>query len=215
MIPYAPNDGGRHRMESLRLRKWRLLVTPTHPNVHDGFRFAIDNGAWRAYQNKIPFDAAAFEALVERIGCAADFVVLPDIVGGANESLALSVSWLPRLRNVRHLLLPIQDGMNAHDVGMILRENAKLGLFLGGTTEFKLREMYAWGLVAHAWQRWFHVARVNSLRRVRLCAEAGADSFDGSGVTVYAHGFNLLPGLDVTRKQPSLLTPAQLEAASA
>jgi hypothetical protein len=108
---------------------------------------------------------------------------------------------------LKHLLLPIQDGMTAHDVGMVLRQNVKVGLFLGGTTEFKLREMYAWGMVAHAWKRWFHVGRVNTARRIRLCAEAGADSFDGTSATMYSI---TVPLLDSAKAQPSLLTPARL-----
>jgi len=205
MIGYSCNEGSHRNMARLREAEWRILITPYHPTLHDGFRFAIDNGAWRAYQNKLPFDAAGFEGLVERLGCAADFVIVPDVVGDGKASLEFSVSWLPKLRTLKHLLLPVQDGMTAHDVGMVLRQNVKLGLFLGGTTEWKLKEMYAWGMVAHAWNRWFHVARVNSIRRVRLCAEAGADSFDGTGATRFR---NNLPRLDAARRQPSLLAPA-------
>jgi hypothetical protein len=207
MIGYAPSEGSRRNMEALRERRWRLLLSPTHPTPYADLRFGIDNGAWRAYQTKTQFEESAFEHLVDRLGCAADFVILPDIVGGGSDSLAFSVSWLPRLRTLKHLLLPIQDGMNAHDVGMVLRQAPRVGLFLGGTTEFKLQQMYAWGMVAHAWNRWFHVGRVNSIRRVRLCAEAGADSFDGSGITIFS---NNLPRLDPARAQPSLLTPARL-----
>ena len=207
MTGYAPNEGTRRNMEALRERGWRLLLTPTHPTPYADLGFAIDNGAWRAYQQNTPFDSKSFEKLVDRFGCAADFVILPDIVGHGKESLEFSVSWLPRLRTLKHVLLPIQDGVNAHDVGMILRQNPRVGLFLGGTTEYKLQYMYAWGMVAHAWNRWFHIGRVNSIRRVQLCAEAGADSFDGSSVTVYS---DKLPRLDPARAQPSLLTPAKL-----
>jgi hypothetical protein len=170
-------------------------------------RFAIDNGAWKSFQQKTLFDSRGFENLVEQWGCAADFVVIPDIVGGGDQSLAFSVDWLPRLHSIKHLLLPVQDGMTAGDVGMVLRQNVKVGLFLGGTTDFKVREMYAWGMVAHAWRRHFHVGRVNTARRIRLCMEAGADSFDGTSATRYSV---TLPLLDGANRQPSLLTPARL-----
>lgn len=88
---------------------------------------------------------------------------------------------------------------------MVLRQNVRVGLFLGGTTEYKIREMYAWGMVAHAWRRWFHVGRVNTRRRIRLCAEAGADSFDGTSASMYS---STVPLLQAARLQPSLLTPA-------
>ena len=213
MQAYAPTEGGRRNMEALRTHGWRLLLSPTHAALDAGFRFAIDNGAWRAHQSGAPFDSAAFEKLVDRLGGAADFVILPDIVGGGADSLEFSLSWLPKLRNLKHLLLPVQDGMAALEVGMVLRQNVRVGLFLGGTTEFKLRELYAWGMVAHAWRRWYHIGRVNTIRRVRLCAEAGADSFDGSGIVTrrYSHGCDRLPGMEAARAQPSLLTPAQLE----
>lgn len=209
MIGYAPSEGSRRAMEGLRERGWRLLLTPTHPTPYADLRFAIDNGAWSSYQSNTPFNETAFLDLVDRLGCAADFVILPDIVGAGGDSLAFSVSWLPRLRNLKHLLLPIQDGMTAHDVGMVLRQAPRVGLFLGGTTEYKLANLYAWGMVAHAWNRWFHIGRVNSVRRIRLCAEAGADSFDGSGVTKFS---KTLSRLDPARSQPSLLTPARLSA---
>lgn len=205
MIAYATNTGTRRNLQALRDNGWRILLTPDQPTPREGLRFAIDNGAWKAYRQKIPFDEKPFMDLVERVGCAADFVVMPDIVGGGKESLDFSVSWLPKLRNLKHLLLPIQDGMTPHDVGMVLRQNVRVGLFLGGTTEYKLAEMYAWGMVAHAWNRWFHVGRVNTARRIRLCAEAGADSFDGTSASMYS---STVPLLQAARLQPSLLTPA-------
>jgi hypothetical protein len=206
MIGYASNTGTRRNLAALRDHGWRILLTPDNPKPPENLHFAIDNGAWKAHQQHVPFDAEAFAGLVELYGCAADFVVLPDIVGGGDRSLAFSIEWLPRLRHLKHLLLPIQDGMTAHDVGMVLRQNVKVGLFLGGSTEFKLREMYAWGMVAHAWRRWFHIGRVNTRRRIQLSAEAGADSFDGTSASMYSVS---LPLLDAARMQPSLLTPAR------
>ena len=43
--------------------------------------------------------------------------------------------------------------------------------------------------------------RVNTQRRIRLCAAAGADSFDGTSASRYAV---TLPGLDSARRQPDL-----------
>lgn len=117
MIAYASNTGTRRNLQALRDNGWRILLTPNHSRPHDGLRFAIDNGAWTSYQQKQPFDSEGFENLVERFGCAADFIVIPDIVAGGKDSLDFSVSWLPKLRNLKQLLLPIQDGMTAHDVG--------------------------------------------------------------------------------------------------
>jgi hypothetical protein len=180
------------------------MLTPANPRPPERLRFAIDNGAWTAFQQKTPFDGDAFWDLAERYGCAADFVVCPDIVAGGMESLAFSVSWMPKMRHFKQILLPVQDGMEASEVGKILRERRNVGIFLGGTTEYKLREMYGWGMVAASWRRWYHVGRVNSMRRIRLCAEAGATSFDGTSATMYSCN---VPMLTAARNQPSLLCP--------
>jgi hypothetical protein len=200
MLGYASNTGTRRNLAALRDAGWRLLLTPDNPTPREGLKFGIDNGAFA----KDGFKPEPFAALVEHLGCAADFVILPDIVAGGEASLDLSVSWIPRLRGIRKLLLPLQDGMTAHDVGMVLRQNVQVGLFLGGSTEFKLREIYGWGMVAAAWRRHYHVGRVNTARRIRLCAEAGADSFDGTSVTMFSC---TLPLLESARRQPSLLAP--------
>jgi hypothetical protein len=78
MIPYASNTGTRRNLAVMRAAGWRLLLTPDNPTPRDGLRFAIDNGAFA----KDGFQPEPFRDLVERLGCAADFVVLPDIVAG-------------------------------------------------------------------------------------------------------------------------------------
>lgn len=204
MIPYASNTGTRRNLSAMEEAGWRILLTPDNPRPPERMRFAIDNGAWKFRENPEENTFSDFSILVDRYGCAADFVVLPDIVGGGMKSLKLSTSWIGRLRNMRQLLLPLQDGMCPEAVGNVLREHRNVGLFLGGTTEYKLQEMYGWGMVANSWRRWYHVGRVNTARRIRLCAEAGATSFDGTSVSMYAC---TLPLLDSARKQPSLLAP--------
>jgi hypothetical protein len=163
-------------------------------------RFGIDNGAWKAYQSKRPFDEARFWRLVERHGTAADFVVIPDIVAGGPASLSFSLSWMHRLRQLRQLLLPVQDGIQPLEIGRVLRQYPNVGIFLGGSTAYKLRTMTAWGLLATACGRWYHVGRVNTARRIRLCLRAGATSFDGTSASMYASS---LPLLDTARNQPA------------
>ena len=178
-------------------------MTPDNPRPRDGMRYGIDNGAWGAYKQQSRFDGEAFTRLVDKHGAAADFIVIPDIVAGGMDSLRFSVSWLPYLRG-RTLLLPVQDGMDTRAVIEVLHGNPHVGLFLGGSTEWKLRTMYQWGEMAQAMRRHYHVGRVNTARRIRLAAEAGADSFDGTSATRYAC---TLPLLESSRQQPSLLTP--------
>lgn len=56
-------------------------------------------------------------------------------------------------------------------------------LFLGGTTEWKLGPD-AWG-IARRWRgdRWIHMGRVNSERRMRVALAMGCDSCDGTYLT--------------------------------
>ena len=204
MRSYASNTRTPRNLEQFRRHGWRILLSPANPHPPAGLPFAIDNGAWPCFTKKLPFDSDGFSAMVEAHGAAADFVVVPDIVAGGLESLRFSLSWLDRLRGIRLLLLPVQDGMSAGEVGAVLRRYPGLGLFLGGSTEWKLHTMYGWGMVAHALGCYYHVGRVNSCRRIRLALEAGADSIDGTSGTRYAVN---VPRLDAATKQPSLISP--------
>ena len=168
MIGFASNTGTRRNLDALRNVGWGILLTPDNPTFRDGFHHVgIDNGAWSAFKTGGSFDAAPFQRLVEKSGSLADFVVVPDIVAGGLRSLEFSVSWLPKLRGLRRLLLPVQDGMAAEQVGDVLREWSTLGLFLGGSTEWKLKTMYAWGMIACSARRYYHIGRVNTARRIR------------------------------------------------
>lgn len=204
MVGYASNTGTRRNLEALRLASWRVLLTPDNPTPRPGLKHSIDNGAWAAFKQNRPFDGCSFMNLVKACGSTADFVVVPDVVEGGLESLRFSCSWLPHLSKTLHLLLPVQDGMEIAAVSGVLDCWPGLGIFLGGSTEWKLKTMYAWGIVASAMGRYYHVGRVNTARRIRLCAEAGADSFDGTSATMYSC---TLPLLEAARIQPSLLTP--------
>lgn len=204
MISYASNTGTRRNLQQFRDFGWRILLTPDNPVPRRGLRHSIDNGAWKAYKNKLPFDSDAFASLVEAYGSLADFVVIPDIVAGGLESLDFSLSWIDRLKGLRLLLLPLQDGMKAEHIGPVLRKYPDLGLFLGGSTEWKLATMGEWGAVAHAFGRYYHVGRVNSRKRIRMCQHAGADSIDGTSGTLFSV---TVPRLDGEIRQSSLLSP--------
>jgi hypothetical protein len=201
MIGYASNTGTKRNLEALRKAGWRIMLTPDNPTPREALPYAIDNGAWKAFQQNQPFDAEAFSSLVEKHGGAADFVVIPDIVAGGNKSLRFSLEWLPKLRHLRKVLLPVQDGMDMGAVAEVIRQWPGCGIFLGGSTEWKLQNIYTCGIMAVALKCYYHVGRVNTVRRIRRCWQAGADSFDGTSATKYCC---TLPKLESARQQPSI-----------
>lgn len=184
---YATITGTRRNMAAMRHSGWRLLLTPdtvirAKRTIPKDWRYAIDNGAYGCWQKGQPFDASAFAELVAKYGSGADWTVLPDIVCGGSESLSLSLSWLPRLSGQK--LIAVQDGMTANEIAPHL--GPQVGLFLGGSTAWKIQTMRSWGALARASGCHYHIARVNTARRIRLCQDSGADSFDGTSPSRFA-----------------------------
>lgn len=197
LIPYASRTGTRVNLAGLRARGWRLMVSATGAHRHEGFPYALDNGAWTAFQRKQPWDEGAFCDLVAALGDGADFIVAPDVVAGGLDSLRLSERWLLRLDGIgRRRLIAVQDGMASADVAPLLC--GSVGVFVGGSTEWKLRTMTSWAVLARACGSYCHVGRVNTARRIKACALAGADSFDGSSASRF---LRTLPMLDGARRQ--------------
>tara|TARA_R110000824_G_scaffold102870_2_gene244699 strand:- start:243 stop:812 length:570 start_codon:yes stop_codon:yes gene_type:complete len=179
----------------------RRYSTPV-PTWDDGTqaRYALDNGAWSAHTAGEDFDEAAFAHALEVLGAEADWTVVPDIVAGGIKSLDFSLSWLDRVRTYGPALLAVQDGMLPNDVRGYL--SSSVGIFLGGSTPWKLSSMRSWGQLAREVGCWFHVGRVNTVRRIRMCDDSGADSFDGSSVSRFIVN---LHRLDNGVRQQSLL----------
>lgn len=192
---YASRTGTRRNIEVLRAAGWRmLLVADTRRLNAHGLPYAIDNGAWSAYTQSRPWSARDFEYTVDKIGEDADWIALPDVVAGGLPSLELSLSWIDRVPGLK--LIPVQDGMEPRHLEPHLGPD--VGLFLGGTTDFKLDNLRRFGELARARKCHYHVARVNSRRRIRLCHEAGVHSTDGTSVSRFAV---TLPKLDAEAKQ--------------
>jgi hypothetical protein len=200
-MPYACRTGTRTTLAALRRHGWRLLLTAGAVLRTEGFRYGLDNGAWGAYQAGEPFDRAAFEDAVRQVGAAADWIVVPDIVLGGLESLTVSRSWLPELAPLgRLLLIPIQDGMTfAHLEPLV--EPGRVGIFVGGSTEWKEAAILTWGPWCRRRGIACHVGRVNTARRIALCAAGRVTSFDGSSVARFP---STLRQLDSARRQLAL-----------
>ena len=202
VLAYTSRCSGR-TVGLLRDAGWRFIVEPSQGYRRDPcpLPYGLDSGAWACHRAGVPFDEDGFRRVLKDHGETADWIVLPDIVGGGAESLALSLSWVPEVsEHKRPLLLAVQDGMTVAQIEPLL-SSVGVGLFLGGSTEWKLSTMRQWGTLARRAGCWYHVARVNSQKRITLCQDAGATSFDGSSPTKFSC---TLPRLDHARKQGHL-----------
>ena len=182
---YATITGTRRNLCEMARCGYRLLTTPEHLSRGvPPWAYALDNGAWGAHARGEPFDGDRFLRAVDALGPLADWIVVPDLVCGGLESLDLSLSWLPRLRGAGMLLLPVQDGMEAAHVAELL--GPEVGIFVGGSTEWKEATMARWAAFARSRGAYCHVGRVNTQRRLAMVVEAGADSCDGTTATRFA-----------------------------
>ena len=202
MNAFASRTGTRRNLAALRARGWGLIISATGRHRTEGFElYAIDNGAWTSYQSGRPWSAIKFVKLVIALGAGARFIILPDIVGGGAASLRLSLEWMPVLRWYGVLLLiPVQDGMEPGDLEPHIGPD--VGIFVGGSnkapTWWKVRTMRGWAAMARSRNAYCHVGRVNSAKRIKMCALSGVDSFDGTSASKFT--VTLAP-LDKARRQ--------------
>ena len=189
MICYASRTGTKLNLATLRAYGWRLLVSRAGEWRNEGFpRICGDNGAWADFQAGRQFDGDAYDQFLEwcsKQSASIDWLVLPDIVAGGLASLELSMRWSNRCLSVSDMVLvAVQDGMTVDDVAPVV--GRKVGVFLGGSTEWKIRNMALWGEFCRQRDLNYHVARVNSAKRMAMAIAAFADSIDGSSGSRYA-----------------------------
>lgn len=192
LIGYTSRTGTRTTLAALKQAGWGLLISATDSHIkYDFDMWGLDNGAWSAYQSGQPWQPEPFIKLCNKLGRGAQWVVVPDIVAGGLESLELSRQWLPRLQGVaKHQLLAVQDGMTPSDIEPIL--TGTVGIFVGGSTDWKLSTLHLWGSLAAKVGCYFHVGRVNSIKRINMCQDVGAHSFDGTSVSRFSKTLRLL-----------------------
>jgi hypothetical protein len=111
-----------------------------------------------------------------------DFVVLPDLPAGGDESLKRSCQWLHiakhHLGDHTRYYLVVQNGMDIRKVEAAL--NVFDGIFVGGTLEWKLETGEFWVALAHQHALPCHIGRVGTIKRVKWAQDIGADSIDSS-----------------------------------
>lgn len=211
MIAYASWTGTKTTLSALQGAGWRLLMSPdTLDRCINKARpfwpdqkpapFALDNGAWGCFQRQEPFDEDRFSWALARIGEEADWIVMPDSVGDPQKTMQMAARWWRQLANYSNPLLAVQDGMSEDDVRPWIARG--FGIFLGGSTDWKLQTMRRWGSLARETGAYFHVGRVNTAKRIKMCALCGADSFDGTSATRFS---KTIPMLTNANRQLALL----------
>ena len=157
------------------------LLTPLtkYKRVRPGARYAIDNGAFSAWDEK------GFLSLLDREWEARDlcrFVAVPDIVGSARRTLEVFAHWAPKLTGWP-LALVAQDGQEHLPIPWESIE----AIFIGGTNDFKLGRAAEQAVrAAKMLGKWVHVGRVNTPERLEYFERMGADSIDGSGLARFS-----------------------------
>lgn len=160
-------------------RKIGLMNTPKNGyTIQEGWVWAADNGCFgKGYPGDQKWIAWLDSFTPEqRSSCL--FATAPDVVGDAKASLARSLPFLTRIRQLGYApALVTQDGMTPDMVPW----NDIDWLFIGGTNEHKLGpEAKALIDVAKQHGKRVHVGRVNSQRRFLAFAALNCDSADGT-----------------------------------
>ncbi len=154
------------------------MLQPAMGNHPLGGRpWAADNGCFAAKT----FDASTWLAWLDvrrtyQETCL--FAVVPDVVADATATLERFGVYAEAVRALGYrVALVAQDGLESLAVPWSEFDC----LFIGGSTAWKLSEP-AYRLMAETkiHGKWTHVGRVNSERRIRAMAMAGADSVDGT-----------------------------------
>jgi hypothetical protein len=168
---------------------WLLTAHRKWKNPKWWMEWALDNGAFPAWENKTPFDFDKFYQTLDqsRKFKRPKWVVVPDVVADREGTLKNWFLHSPRVATYGYpLAFAAQDGMTPDDIP----PNADV-VFIGGTTEWKWRNLRDW---TTSFPR-IHVGRVGSERMLWMAHEAGAESCDSSGWFREGDSMNRLGGL--------------------
>lgn len=153
------------------------LLTPYRwgkPDLTDTV-WAADTGC---YRNPDKFDEPAYLAWLAGFPVPPLFATAPDRVGDWRTTLEVSRPVLEslRARGVTSAFIA-QDGLEPRYVPW----SDFNVLFIGGTTEWKLSPAaHRLAQLAREQDKWVHMGRVNTLRRLRIAQDWGCDSVDGN-----------------------------------
>jgi hypothetical protein len=155
--------------------------------------YGIDNGAYICFQKNTIFDDFKFLETIRRYGKMSDWIAIPDVVQDKYNTIKYSHSWVKRINRIvdnPNLLIVAQDGMTRNDLIPFVKDG--IGVFIGGSTSFKMNSMRMIGDLCNEYNVWSHCGRVNSVKRTITCINNGIKSCDGSGYSRFLPQFKSL-----------------------
>lgn len=187
MIYYVADPTSSRTMDACDHYGFGGLLGPHRSSVPRLARFALDNGAWKCRDDPESWTAvfeARFYDRLSNLGPAIDFAVTPDLVCRP-ESIHFTLAHLGRVLSLtRRALVAVQNGMAPAQVAPLLSD--RIGIAIGGSTEWKEDTAYQWGRLCRTRGSWCHMLRANTVRRIHLARAAGCTSADGSSVAMFA-----------------------------
>jgi len=155
------------------------LVGPsamTKTRLRPEIPYALDNDAFTAFRNVEKWSYGKWRDLMEwakRSKINPLWLLVPDVVMNMEATIDNWNRYFPEVIEFGWpLAFAVQDGMTPKDVP----SNADV-IFVGGSTFWKWNTMPMW---AKEFPR-VHVGRVNEIRRLWQCEDAGVESVDGQG----------------------------------
>lgn len=141
------------------------------------FPYALDNGAYPAWEKNIEWNRTAWMDLLAWAEVQAIrplWAVVPDVVTNRERTLEQWPLFAPLVRacGIRPAFA-VQDDMTFEDV-----PDDECMIFLGGSTGWKTQAIQPW---CQRFPGRVHVARVNEQARLALSYGSGAVSVDGTG----------------------------------
>ena len=130
--------------------------------------YAIDNGAFTKWEPDMFLTILRKTVHLH----APIWIAVPDVVADAEATNRQWWKWNRRVAPFGRLAFVVQDGHEPQDV-----PPEAFAVFVGGSTEFKLRRGSDFKGVAP----WLHIGRVNTYGRLLWAKMIGADSIDGAG----------------------------------
>jgi len=142
--------------------------------------YILDNGAFHAYKNGVPWDADGFVGRLSQLPsmpCGPTFVVLPDVVTNPKRTRERSQQWADIIDYPT--AFAVQDGVEPEEAIPFAKRLEAEYIFVGGTAEWKRRNGEAFVESAHDAGLKCHVGRPNNLTWAN---EMGADSVDTTSI---------------------------------